>query len=147
MPHTFTYLLTHAVFATKDRAPLIEAEWRAQLHAYMGGIVREMKGTPVIINGTADHVHLLVGLPPDLCLSDAMRVVKTNSSRWVNETRHVPFAWQAGYGAFGVSRSSADAVSRYIARQEEHHRRMTFRDEFIALLRKSGIEFDERYLS
>jgi putative transposase len=147
MPHTFSNLLTHVLFGTKDRAPSIEAEWRAQLHAYMGDAVGELNGTALIVNGTADHVHLLVALPPDLCVSDAMRVLKTNSSRWVRETRRVPFAWQAGYGAFGVSRANADAVSRYIARQEEHHRRMTFRDEFIALLRRSGLEFDERHLS
>jgi REP element-mobilizing transposase RayT len=146
MPHTFSNVLTHVVFGTKDHEPLIGAEWRAQLHARMGGIVRELKGTALIINGTGDHVHLLVSLPPDLGVSDAMRVVKADSSRWVNEARRTPFAWQGGYGAFSVGGSSVEAVSRYIARQEEHHRRMTFHDEFIALLRNGGCEFDERRL-
>jgi putative transposase len=146
MPHTFTSLLTHVVFSTKDRAPLIKAEFRSHLHAYLGGIVREMQGTAFNINDTADHVHLLIALPTTIALSDVMRVLKTNSSRWVNEEKRTPFAWQAGYGAFSVSRSNARAVAEYIARQEEHHRRISFREEFIAFLRKHEIEFDERYI-
>jgi putative transposase len=146
MPHTFTNLLTHAVFSTKDRAPLIKPEIRPRLHAYLGGIVREAQGTAFIVNGTAEHVHLLISLPPTLSLADAMRVLKTNSSRWMNEDQRVPFAWQSGYGAFSVSRSNAEAVSRYIARQEEHHRKISFREELIAFLRRHEIEFDERYV-
>jgi REP element-mobilizing transposase RayT len=146
MPHTFTNLLTHIVFSTKERVPVINAELRPQLHAYMGGIVRELQGTALIINGMADHVHLLVGLPPALSLSDALRVLKANSSRWLHETRRAPFNWQAGYGAFSVSQSNVLAVTEYIAHQEEHHRKMTFQEEFIALLRKHNIEFDERYI-
>jgi putative transposase len=146
MPHTFTNLLTHVVFATKDRAPLIKDEARSQLHAYLGGIVREMQGTAFAVNGTEDHVHLLLSLPPALSLADALRVLKTNSSRWMNEEKHVPFAWQAGYGAFSVSRSKMKLVSNYIARQEEHHRKISFREEFAAFLRKHEIEYDERYL-
>jgi putative transposase len=92
MPHTFTNLLTHVIFSTKERAPLIKAELRPQLHAYLGGIVRETQGTAHTVNGTADHVHLLMSLPPVLAFSDAMRVLKTNSSRWVNEDKRVPFA-------------------------------------------------------
>ena len=146
MPHTFTNLLTHAIFGTKDRAPLIKAEFRPQLHAYLGGIVRELEGTAFAVNGTVDHVHLLISLPPSLALADAMRVLKTNSSRWVNEERRVPFAWQAGYSAFSVSRSNAKAVMDYIARQEEHHHKINFREEFITFLRRHEIEFDERYV-
>ncbi|MCA1614881.1 MAG: IS200/IS605 family transposase [Acidobacteria bacterium] len=146
MPHTFTNLLTHVIFGTKDRAPLIGAELRPELHAYVGGIVRELGGRAVAINGVADHVHLLVSLPPTLSLSDMMRVLKANSSRWVKETRRIPFAWQAGYGAFSVSRSNVSAVANYIARQEEHHRRLSFRDEFITFLRRHGVEYDERYI-
>ena len=146
MPHTFTNLLTHVVFGTKDRASLIKADFRPQLHAYLGGIVRELGGSAFAVNGTADHVHLLLSLPPALALADAMRVLKTNSSHWVNEERRVPFAWQAGYSAFSVSRSNAKAVMDYIARQEEHHRKMNFREEFVTFLRRHGIEFDERYV-
>lgn len=146
MPHTFTNLLTHVVFSTKDRASLIEVELRPQLHAYLGGIIRELQGTAHAINGTTDHVHLLVSLPPALALSDAMRVLKTNSSRWVNEEKRRAFAWQVGYGAFSVSQSNARAVAEYIARQEEHHRRISFREEFVAFLKKHEIEYDERYV-
>ncbi|MCA1630941.1 MAG: IS200/IS605 family transposase [Acidobacteria bacterium] len=146
MPHTFANLLTHIVFSTKDRAPLIKPETRPRLHAYLGGIVREEQGTAFAVNGTADHVHLLVSLPPALSLADAMRVLKTNSSRWMNAAQRAPFAWQSGYGAFSVSRSNAGAVSQYIARQEEHHRKISFREEFIAFLRKHEIEFDERQI-
>jgi putative transposase len=146
MPHTFTNLLTHVVFGTKDRAPLINDELRPQLHAYLGGIVRELRGTAFIVNGTADHVHLLITLPPTLSLSDAMRVLKANSSRWMNEEKQVPFAWQTGYGAFSVSRSNSRAVAEYIARQEKHHRRISFREEFAAFLQKHGIDYDKRYI-
>ena len=146
MPHTLTDLLTHVIFSTKDHAPFIRADLKQHLHAYMGGIVREMHGTALIVNGTSDHVHLLITLPPSLSLSDALRVLKANSSRWVKETYRVPFGWQSGYGAFSVSQSNVAAVSKYIARQEEHHRTVTFQEEFVAFLKKHGVEYDERYL-
>lgn len=146
MPHTFTNLIAHVVFSTKDRLPLINADVQPKLHSYMGGILRELKATPLIINGIADHVHLLVGIPPAASVSDTLRVLKANSSRWLHETYGKPFAWQSGYGAFSVSQSNLDAVRRYIARQEEHHRRMSFKDEFIALLRRHNIEFDEAFI-
>ena len=146
MPHTFTSLLTHIIFSTKDRLHLIDDDLRPHLHAYLGGIVRELKGTPLIINGTDDHVHLLIALPPTVSLSDTLRVIKTNSSRWAHETRRRPFAWQSGYGAFSVSRSNVAAVTHYIAQQEEHHRKVSFKEEFISFLKKHEIEFDERYI-
>jgi len=146
--HTFTNLLTHIIFSTKDRLPQIDADLKAQLYPYMVGIFRELDGKISIINGTSDHVHLLVQLPPVLPLSDAMRILKTNSSKWVHEqwTARSKFAWQTGYGAFSVSRSNADAVARYIANQEEHHRRKTFQEEFLEYLNKHEIEYDERYI-
>jgi putative transposase len=143
MPHTFTNLLAHVVFSTKDRMPLLNPGMRPKLHAYMGGILRELKATPLIVNGIADHVHLLVGLSPTASVSDTLRVLKTNSSRWLHETYGRPFAWQAGYGAFSVSQSNLEAVREYIARQEEHHRRVSFKEEFVSLLRKNNIECDE----
>jgi putative transposase len=146
MPHTFTNLLTHVIFSTKERAPFIDDDLRPGLHAYMSGVVRELKGTPLIINGVADHVHLLVAMPPAISTSDAMRVLKTNSSRWVHDTRRKPFGWQAGYGAFSVSQSNAQTVTHYIANQEEHHRRVSFKDEFVSFLMKHGIEYDERFI-
>jgi putative transposase len=148
MPHSFTNLLTHVIFSTKDRLPFIDAGLRPPLLAYMGGIVREMHGTALIINGTADHVHLLVGLPPTLALSDGMRILKTNSSRWVHEkySSHYAFGWQAGFGGFSVSQSNVAAVSEYIAHQEEHHRKVSFKEEFLTFLKRHGIEYDERYI-
>jgi REP element-mobilizing transposase RayT len=147
MPHTYTNLLTHIIFSTKDRTPFIKPELKGELHAYMGGIIREMKGMAVIINGTSDHVHSLVSLPANLPLSDAMRVLKTNSSRWVHEEKGIArFGWQTGFGAFSVSQSNVPAVSAYIAHQEEHHRKVTFKEEFVTFLKKHGIEYDEQYL-
>ena len=146
MPHTFTNLLMHIIFSTKDRAPLITADLKPQLHAYMGGIIRELKGKAFIINGTSDHVHLLIGISPSLSLADTMRVLKTNSSRWAHESSRVAFNWQSGYGAFSVSQSNMQTVAEYIAHQEEHHRKLTFQDEYIIFLRKHGISYDESNL-
>jgi REP element-mobilizing transposase RayT len=148
MPHSFTNLLTHVIFSTKERAPFIDTELKPPLLAYMGGIVREMHATALIINGTADHVHLLIGLPPTPSLSDCMRILKTNSSRWVHEkwSAHSTFGWQSGFGAFSVSQSNVAAVSEYIAHQEEHHRKVSFQEEFLTFLKKHGIEYDERYI-
>jgi len=146
MPHTFTNLLAHIIFSTKERSPLIDAELRPNLHAYLGGIVRELNGTPLIINGTDDHVHLLVSLPPTISISDALRVLKTNSSKWVHDTRRKAFGWQAGYGAFSVSQSNVHSVTQYIASQEEHHRKVLFKEEFVSFLKKHGVEYDERFI-
>jgi len=148
MAHTFTNLLAHIVFSTKDRAPFIDMELKPELHAYLGGMVREIKGKAYSINGTADHVHLLVSLPPTISLSDAMKVVKANSSRWVSDKwrERKNFGWQTGYGAFSVSKSNVPGVVSYIGNQEEHHRKITFKEEFLEFLRKHGIEYDERYI-
>ena len=148
MPHSYTNLLYHIVFSTKERAPSINNEIRPRLLAYLGGIARELNATLLAAGGTEDHVHLLLSLSSSLSVADALRVLKTNSSRWVHQKwpSQRRFAWQSGYGAFSVSQSVIDDVRRYIANQEEHHRRMTFQEEFIALLKRHGIEFDKRYL-
>ena len=147
MPSTHTCLLYHLIFATKDRAPLIAPRWRDRLHEYLGGTVRGLGGTPQGIGGVADHVHLLVGLKPTHCLSDFMRELKKASSVWASESEQVPaFAWQEGYAAFTVSASARAAVQLYIAGQEDHHHRRTFREELIEFLEKSGVEYEERYL-
>ncbi|MFM8357061.1 MAG: IS200/IS605 family transposase, partial [Verrucomicrobiota bacterium] len=147
MPSTHTHLLYHLIFATKNRQPLIADSWRARFHEYLGGIVAGLDGTPQGVGGVADHVHLLVGLKPTHCLSDFMRELKKASTLWVKEELGVAmFAWQEGYGAFTVSASGRNAVRDYIARQEEHHRRRTFREELVDCLRKSGVAYDERYL-
>lgn len=147
MASTHTSLLYHIVFATKNRDPLIAIEWRSRLHEYLGGAVRGLGGTPQGVGGVSDHVHLLVGLKATHCLSDFMRELKKASSIWVSETISLPgFRWQEGYGAFTVSASARGDVQNYIVRQEEHHRRLSFRDEYVLMLGKAGIEFDERYL-
>ncbi len=148
MSHTFTNLLTHIIFSTKDRRPRIPPEIRSRLHGYMGGIIHELGGKPITINGTKDHAHLLVQLPPVLALAKALQIIKGNSSRWVNETFDCrrPFAWQEGYAGFSVSLSNAPAVVRYISNQERHHQKISFQDELREFLKKHGIEFDERYI-
>ena len=148
MSHTFTNLLTHIIFSTKDRRPFITSEIKPRLDAYLGGIVRELNGYPLTINGTEDHAHLLVRLPPVLALAEALRVLKANSSKWVNETfaSKRKFAWQIGYAGFSVSQSNVPAVVKYINNQEAHHRRVSFQDELRAYLKKHGIEYDERYI-
>jgi REP element-mobilizing transposase RayT len=148
MSHTFTSLFTHVVFSTKDRRPLIAEECRPRLYAYLGGIARNHKARALTIGGTADHVHLLLSFPPTLCVADAVRTLKSNASGWVHDTwpSRREFAWQTGYGAFNVSESNREAVVRYIEGQERHHHRLTFKEEFIALLERHNIPYDERYI-
>jgi REP element-mobilizing transposase RayT len=113
----------------------------------MGGIVRSIDGIALAIDGPSDHVHLLVKTPATAAMADVVRTVKTNSSKWVHETfPRAAFAWQTGYGAFSVSCSNVEAVSEYITGQEEHHKSVSFQEEFVAFLRRHGIEYDERYI-
>ncbi|MEO6750743.1 MAG: IS200/IS605 family transposase [Chthoniobacteraceae bacterium] len=147
MPSTHLSLHYHIVFSTKDRAPLIADVWRERLHAYIGGIVRNVNGAAEAVGGVADHVHLLIGLRATHCLADVVRDIKAVSSRWVHEEMGVTrFAWQEGYGAFTVSATHCDSVREYIARQEEHHRTRTFQEEYLEFLQRGGVEYDERYL-
>ncbi len=113
----------------------------------MGGIRRKLAGKLIEVNARPDHIHCLLSLPPALAVADAMRVLKTNSSAWVHETRRrAAFAWQTGYGAFSVSQSNVPTVVKYIRNQDQHHRRVTFQEEFIAFLKRHGIAYDERYI-
>jgi REP element-mobilizing transposase RayT len=147
MPATHLSLHFHIVFSTKDRHPFIADEWRARLHEYLGGLVRAADGIPEAVGGTADHVHLLVGLRATHLLAAFVQDIKQTSSRWVHETIGVKnFAWQPGYGAFTVSVSNGDAVKEYIADQVEHHRTKKFQEEYVAFLQKHGVEYDEKYL-
>jgi REP element-mobilizing transposase RayT len=149
MSSTLANLTYHIVFSTKFREPLITPELRAELYSYIGGVVRNKGGALIRIGGVADHLHLVVRLRPDIALSDLVRLVKANSSKWVNErglTGGGRFAWQAGYGAFTVSPSQLPALIGYVERQEEHHRLRPFREELVAILEKHGVEYDERYL-
>ena len=148
MPQSYTCLHYHLVFSTKHREPTITPDIRTRLWDYLGGIVRGEGGIPLQVGGTADHVHLLITLRQTPALADFMRDLKAGASGWVHDTFPAAhsFAWQAGYGAFTVSHSAINAVSAYIERQEEHHQKQTFQDEFRALLVRHGIEFDEKYL-
>ena len=148
MAHTYTNLLVHMIFSTKDRVPLLDAELKPRLFPYMGGIVHELGGTALLINGPSDHVHMLLLLPAKVTVSEIAGKVKANSSGWVH--REFPdrrtFAWQTGYAAFTVSHSQKQSVLDYIANQEEHHRKLSFKEELIAFLKKHEIQYDERYI-
>ena len=147
MAQTFTNLLTHIIFSTKERVSSIRPELQADLHAYLGGIIRNLEGQALRVNGMPDHVHLLVWLPPAVAIAEALRVLKANSSRWVYESQgRSSFAWQAGYEAFSVSQSNVSGVVRYIQEQERHHRLMSFQEELLAFLKKNHIAYDERYI-
>ena len=147
MPSTHLSLHYHIVFSTKDRHPSIDAAWRSRLHEYLGGLVRTADGIPEAVGGTADHVHLLVGLKATHTLSAFVQDIKQTSSRWVHETIGVKdYVWQQGYGAFTVSVSNCDAVKEYIAKQEEHHQIKSFQEEYLTFLQKHGVQYDERYL-
>ena len=148
MPSAWTQNFYHAVFSTSQRAPLITPDLEARLYPFLGGIVRDLRCTLLAVNGAADHVHLLVRYRADLAHSEMLQQIKARSSKWVNETfpplGH--FAWQEGYGGFTVSRSNLEVVRRYIEGQPAHHKRVTFQEEYLSLLRRHRIEFDERYL-
>jgi len=147
MSSTHLSLHYHLVFGTKNREPTIQQAWRKDLHAYLGGIIRTLGGIAEVVGGVSDHVHLLIGLRATHRLADVLRELKAVSSRWVHDEIGMRgFAWQEGYGAFTVSASQRDSVRDYIEQQAEHHRRRTFSEEYLELLRRSGVEFDKRYV-
>ena len=147
MGSTHLSLHFHLIFGTKNHEPFMAKEWRPRLHAYMGGILRNVNTVPEIVGGVEDHVHILVGLHATERLSDIMRELKSISSRWVREEMKISqFAWQEGYGAFTVSASQRESVRHYIENQEEHHRTRSFKEEYLEFLVKSGVEHDARYL-
>jgi len=146
MPQTAGNLVIHLIFSTKARRPLITREIRDDLFAYLGGIIRETRGTALIVGGMADHVHMLVRIRPVHAAAEIVRIVKANSSRWLRANGNKNFAWQNGYGAFSVSESNVPAVARYIATQEDHHKNLTFQQEYIAFLKKNKVAYDERYI-
>ncbi len=144
----YTNLAYHVVFSTKERRGLLAPDLAPRVHEYMGGIIREMGAAAICVNGTTDHVHLAVILRPTMAVSDLVRVVKTNSSKWLHEQAPSlgKWGWQESYGAFTVSQSGLGAVVKYIEAQQEHHRKMSFQEEFLELLKRHGIEYDERYI-
>jgi putative transposase len=146
MSHTSGNIVLHLIYSTQGRRPLIKTDFRDELFAYLGGIIREMHGTALIVNGIPDHVHMLIRVRPAHSAAEVARVVKANSSRWVHEKWDRDFAWQIGYGVFSVSESNVADVTKYIAGQEEHHRKHTFQEEFVAFLKKNNVAYDERYI-
>jgi putative transposase len=147
MPSTHTSLTYHVVFSTKDRRNFIDSAWRPRLHEYIGGIIKRIEGVPLAIGGTSDHVHILLSLGATHSVADVVREIKTASSKWVHETIGMRiFSWQEGYGAFTVSASNRDAVCKYILNQEEHHRTKSFQEEYLELLKRAGIQYEEKYL-
>jgi len=148
MASTLTSILMHYVFSTKDRQPRIAAQIEPELYAYIGGICKGNSSKLSAAGGTSDHIHLLVSVGKTIATSDLLQHVKGDSSKWI-KTKGAEFGgfkWQEGYGGFSIGQSQGAALERYFNRQKEHHRRVTFQEEFLALLRKYKVEYDERYI-
>jgi REP element-mobilizing transposase RayT len=148
MANTYTQIYLHVVFAVEGRQSLIAPEHNDELQKYLTGIISAQRQKLIAINNLPDHLHLLVGLRPDSSLSDLIQDVKAGSSKFINENRWVAgrFSWQEGFGAFSCSRSQLGTVIRYIENQQAHHAWQSFRTEYVALLEKSGVDYDPRYL-
>lgn len=148
MPDTFSQLNVHCVFAVQGRENIITKDFRNELYKYISGILKSHKSYPLAINGWKDHVHVFFELPVTMSVADQIRLIKTNSSKWINENRFVKgkFRWQEGYGAFSFSRSQRDSVIHYVMNQEGHHRTKSFKEEYLELLDRFEVDYEERYL-
>ena len=148
MSQSLSKLYVHAVFHIKYNSPKIRRQDENELYAYMGSIVKDNQSVPIIINGVENHVHILFVLSKNIALAKIMEEIKRHSSRWIKTkgNYYSQFAWQGGYGGFSVSPSLHDKTKRYISNQQEHHRKITFREEYLMFLKEYGIEYDERYL-
>lgn len=148
MAGTFSQIYIQYVFAVKGRQNLLHKPWRDEVFKYISGIVKGKNQKPIIVNGVADHVHCFVGLKPGMSISDLVRDIKNNSSKFINEQKYLKgkFSWQEGYGAFSYAHSQIENVYRYIENQEEHHRKVSFKEEYFDFLKKFEIEYDEKYL-
>ena len=148
MSQSFTNLLYHIIFSTKDRRPLITLDYQPRLYSYIGGTIRDLGGSSFGINGMEDHVHVVARLRPDKARADVLRDLKAGASGWMHDVfpSLSDFSWQRGYGAFTVSQSNLHQVQRYVMNQKAHHQKMSFRDEFLEFLKANEIEFDERYV-
>jgi REP element-mobilizing transposase RayT len=148
MAGTFTQIYIQYVFAVKSRANLLQESWRKEVFKYISGIIKGKNQKPIIVNGVDNHVHAFVGMKPSISVSDLIRDIKNNSSNFINDKKflNVKFEWQEGYGAFSYSHSQIDKIYNYILNQEEHHKKHTFKKEYIQLLDEFEIEYDERYL-
>ena len=148
MPGTFSQMYIQVVFAVKGRENLIGKSWNTELYKYIAGIIKGKNQKPIIINGMPDHIHAFIGLRPSIALADLVRDIKCNATNFINDKKLIKgkFSWQEGYGAFSYSHSQIKDVYNYILRQEEHHRRKTFKEEYIDFLKKFEVEYDEKYL-
>jgi len=148
MAGTYSQIYIQTVFAVKNRENLLQKPWREEVFKYMSGIISNKNQKSIIINGVSNHVHLFIGLKPSMCLSDLIRDLKNNTTNFINKNKFVigKFSWQEGYGSFSYSNSQIEKVYNYILNQEEHHRITTFKDEYIELLKKFEVEFDEKFL-
>jgi putative transposase len=145
LSHSYSQNHVHLVFSTKNRLKIIPEPFQSRLWAYLAAVCRNNDMLAFAVGGTNDHVHLLFRLPSTMALATAAKLLKTNSSKWMNE-KGMKFQWQEGYGAFSVSSSIVSTVIKYIDNQEAHHRKISFEDEFIALLKKHGVKFDPKYV-
>lgn len=148
MANTYSQINIHCVFAVKGRENLISEKLSDDLHRYMSGILKNDNAYPLAVGGWKDHVHVFFELHPDSKISDLMRMLKASSSKWINDNKFVSgkFRWQEGYGAFSYCRSQRNTVIKYIMNQEEHHKKQTFKEEYLGLLRKFEIEFKDEYV-
>ncbi|MDH4201781.1 MAG: IS200/IS605 family transposase [Phycisphaerae bacterium] len=148
MAQSLAQIYIHIVFSTKERRPFIQTDIESELYAYIAGAIKKMDGFPCLINGTADHVHILSALPRTVTIAKFIEGIKRPSSQWIKTKGQMyqKFAWQNGYGAFSVSSSRMDSVKRYITCQKEHHRELSFKEELLEFLRKYNVQYDERYL-
>jgi putative transposase len=148
MAGTYTKLYYHIVFSTKNRQPFVTTAIQDELHKYISGVVRGINGSCIEINGIPDHIHLLAILPPKIAISDALRDIKANSSKWVHESKPelMSFGWQDGYAAFTVSKSQVDPVREYIREQKHHHGLRDYKAELLSLLARHDVDYDERYI-
>lgn len=148
MPGTFHQIYVQIVFAVKGRENLISNKWNKELHKYIAGIIKGKEQKSIIVNGMPDHIHAFIGLRPAMAISDLVRDIKNNSSNFINDHQWVKrkFAWQDGYGAFSYSHSHIDNVYQYILNQENHHKKKTFKQEYLEFLKKFAVTYDEKYL-
>lgn len=148
MANTYHQIYLHIIFAVKYRKALISEVWCADIYAVIGNLINEANCKTIIVNGMEDHVHILIGLKPVASIAEVMKNVKGKSSKYINDHSLTGshFNWQDGYGVFSYSQSQMDSVYKYIQNQEAHHKKQTFRDEYIAFLKKFKIEYDEKYI-
>jgi len=148
MANTFTQIYLHLVFAVQNRASLIQPEWKIELYKYITGIVQNNNHKLIAVNGTANHLHIAVGYKPHQLIPELLQDIKGCSSKWINEKKFVlgKFNWQQGYGAFSFSHSHIDRIVNYINNQEQHHKTNTFHEEYIELLKKYEIPYNEKYV-